>query len=134
MRDKALLDTVTEEGTSGELNYLWLWERNRLDLSPEHKLMLAILTRALLDALQPIGVLDEIGRSKIRFRENALAFFHSEDVEPFSFLWLCDMLSAHPDGLRERILAVVNSDNREELFNRYFPRKRRPLYALRLLN
>jgi hypothetical protein len=131
MRYKTNLTTNVSEERPQELNYFHIVEREAVALSPEHKLMIAVLTRALSDALKPITIFNQSGRSKIKHRENALAFFASDSEEPFSFRWLCEHVSVDPEGLRERIQALVQADNREQLFAQLFPTSRRWIMFLK---
>lgn len=131
MRHRTSLPSNVSEERPQELNYFHLVERECASLSAEHKLMIAVLTRALSDALKPITIFNASGRVKMRHRENALAFFACESEEPFSFRWLCEHVSVDPEGLRERILALVQADNREQLFAQLFPTSRRWMMFLK---
>lgn len=63
--------------------------------SPCRRLVAAVLERGLLDAVGATAKQPE--------REDALAWFQSDDEEPFSFRWVALTLGIDPDWLRARI-------------------------------
>src|SRR5262245_6411834 len=71
--------------------------------SPCRRLVAAVLERGLLDAVGPSAKQPE--------RDDALAWFLSEDEEPFSFRWVAFQLSIDPDWLRARIRRHRNAAN-----------------------
>jgi hypothetical protein len=70
----------------------------RLPESPCRRLVAAVLERALLDAVGPTF--------KQPDRDDALAWFRSEDDDPFSFRWVAFQLGMDPDWLRSRLRRV----------------------------
>jgi hypothetical protein len=70
---------------------------SRSNEAEEYALLRAILGRAILDALS----------NSDRIRREALQWLKSETLEPFSYIWICDMLEisrsfAHDEILRRR--------------------------------
>lgn len=123
---------ISEARADKELNHASVLDLHPASMSGEQRLLCAILTRALLDAMQPTPLLlNEIGRRKERKRGEALEFFMSESIDPFSFRWICEHLSADPQGLRERLVAILSTDNRDELFCKMFPKMRATKLFLR---
>lgn len=116
---------IAEARANNELNHAEVLDLHPASMSGEQRLLCAILTRALLDAMQPTPLLlNEIGRRKERKREESLEFFMSDSIAPFSCRWICEHLSADPQGLRERLVAILSTDNRDELFCKMFPKMR----------
>ena len=70
----------------------------RLPESPSRRLVAAVLERGLLDAVGPTAKRPE--------REDALAWFQSEDEEPFSFRWVAFQLGMDPDWVLSRIRRI----------------------------
>lgn len=64
---------------------------------PERRLLVAMLERALLDAM------GRAGTGGPADTEDALAWFHSEADTPFSFVWVAAQLGLDPDWLRDRV-------------------------------
>jgi hypothetical protein len=63
--------------------------------SPCRRLVAAVLERGLLDAVGPTA--------KQPDRDDALAWFLSDDEEPFSFRWVALQLGMNPDWLRSMV-------------------------------
>ena len=63
--------------------------------SPCRRLVAAVLERALLDAVGPTARQPD--------RDDALAWFGSDDDAPFSFRWVAAQLGFDADWLRERV-------------------------------
>lgn len=125
--------------TKTELGILGL-DRQEGTLSPEEALLVAVIVRGLIDALQPEkqpprqqpdGEVDQVEwRARERWREDARLFFQDNTVEPFSFVWMAEMLSNDPQSLVERIRALLAQPDRLTAYLAIFPRQhRRRLYG-----
>ncbi len=67
----------------------------RLPESPCRRLVIAVFERALLDAVGPTAKQPE--------RDDALAWFRSEDEDPFAFRWVAFQLGIDPNWIRSRM-------------------------------
>ncbi len=91
-----------------------LWSELNSDANfciPEHKLVAAIITRAILDYINP-GFLGKSQRNKVKGVTRAF-LFSEETEEEWSFYWLLSHISNSPDVLKKKIqrFCVENEDN-----------------------
>lgn len=80
---------------------------DEIDFSPERRLMVAILVRAILDSRGEFGAVLE-KRSGFAMAE-AQHWIFTETPDPeclVSFKWICDILGFCPDTVRSRILKL----------------------------
>lgn len=77
---------------------------------PEHRLIAAIITRAILDYINP-GYLGRKQRSKVKGITRAF-LFSEETEEEWSFYWLLSHISDDPEALKTKIqkFCVENED------------------------
>lgn len=80
-----------------------LKELHSATMAPEYELMLAILDRAIRDA---IGVKSDANH----YRADALRWFWSDSEEPWSYLWLCQMLEL-TDTVMSKIMCRISLDD-----------------------
>lgn len=74
------------------------------DVTPELRLVVHVIDRALRD----LGV---NGRSvKLKERREALAWFDSDSVDPWSFLWCCSESDISPAYIRSLFSLFENGD------------------------
>lgn len=90
-------------------------------LSPERRLLHAILERAIRDYLA--GAPEDVAQAEEWLNDDGEG---SED-EPFSFRWLCDNLSLHPVQVRQRLQGARQEMRRGQLS--FFLDKRFPYAA-----
>ncbi|MGH7870609.1 MAG: hypothetical protein ACREQO_00165 [Candidatus Binatia bacterium] len=69
---------------------------------PERTLLVAVLERATLDAYGLVTAVS--GNSKARTRTEARAWIAAESDEPWSFIWVCDLLGISFSSLRRALL------------------------------
>ena len=72
------------------------------ECSPEKKLLIAMVQRALVDYIAP-----EKGKAYLQY--DAAAWIFSSKISPFSLYWICEVLSADPHGLCKRIQIAARS-------------------------
>jgi hypothetical protein len=113
-----------------ELSYSVNSDSSRTEPTPEHRLCVAVLARAIVDAVQPVEAVQWYEGFKDVCRMDALRFFRRNSREPFSFLWLCDVLALDPDYLRRRIKETIEANDPQETFHRLFPRRKRFRFSM----
>ena len=67
---------------------------------PEHHMLAAMINRAVLD-LNPNA---PFSVAPPYWRADAFEWIWSDAIAPFSFLWVCDMISVDPNHIRSLIL------------------------------
>lgn len=65
---------------------------------PEYALVFAVLERAILDALGNLEISKNWMQQEVA--RSAIVWFRSNDEEPWTFLWVCNMLDLNPEHLR----------------------------------
>ena len=64
--------------------------------SPERRLLIAVIQRALYDYAYPI-------KGKAHYTFDAAHWLFSESQVPYSLVWCCHILSEYPDSLKLQI-------------------------------
>jgi hypothetical protein len=72
------------------------------DFTPEKRLLIAMVQRALVDYLVP-----EKGKAHLQY--DAAAWIFSPVTSPFSLFWVCDILSVCPEHLHRRIQTAART-------------------------
>ena len=75
------------------------------------KLWAAVLDLAIDDALG-IGMRDQSLRHKRRIMESSREWIMSDNIEPGSFLWICEVLEQDPKAKRESFLRKLKTRKR----------------------
>lgn len=76
---------------------------------PEHRLLFAVLQRAILDVCGSV-VRASDKKEIIRIRKSARKYiFRSEPDSPMSFEWICDELNLDIESLRRGIRRALNT-------------------------
>ena len=84
---------------------------------PEQVLWLAVIERALMDAVWPTTDLNTKDRHNLNW------FFFSEEIEPFNLTFICETLFDYPDAAKVIRKRVIEMKKNPDLFD--FNRSRR---------
>ena len=73
------------------------------DFTPEKRLLIAIVQRALVDYIAP-----EKGKPHLQYDAGAWIFSEKKNY-PFTLFWVCEILSVDPSHLHKRIQIAARS-------------------------
>ena len=76
------------------------------DLTPEHRLLIAIVERSYRDLSLPIS--GALSPSELL---DSKRFFSSFSFKPFSYRWICQHLDVDPDELYKRLEGLETSES-----------------------
>lgn len=103
----------------GEFEAFDLLDPARRSPTPEHRLLIAVLARAIIDAIRPPSM-GENQRCLVKERAEAIDFFLNCGREPFSFAWICEHISSDGVALQKKVLDLVLRGDAGVLYENYY--------------
>lgn len=76
----------------------------RQQRKPEERLLISLLDLAVSDLLSNEKNMKLMKKGSYKVKMNAAFFFFTDRQEPFSFVWICDVLGLDAEIIRERII------------------------------
>lgn len=76
--------------------------------TPEQALLMAVLLRAIGDVQSP-QVMAREGFQRAHNENEARDYIFSDEMRPFSFLWICEHVTSDPIGMAKHVRNAINS-------------------------